>query len=79
MVISWSGGEEQNLTDDPSSDINPVWSPDGRFLAFLSDRSDRSRGGGYHLYTLDLLTGDLYQASEAFVMTRPVWLPASVP
>jgi len=78
MLIPWAGGEEQNLTDDPSSDINPVWSPDGRLLAFLSDRADRSRGGGYHLYTLDLLAGDVHQVSEAFVMTRPVWLPSPV-
>ena len=28
----------QRLTDDKHADLNPVWSPDGRTLAFVTDR-----------------------------------------
>lgn len=33
------GYEPQRLTDDPAEDDNPAWSPDGKRLAFQSDRS----------------------------------------
>lgn len=32
------GSELMNLTSHPAIDTNPVWSPDGRQIAFLSDR-----------------------------------------
>jgi Tol biopolymer transport system component/tRNA A-37 threonylcarbamoyl transferase component Bud32 len=34
-----AGGEPVALTDDDAINWNPVWSPDGRFLYFVSDRS----------------------------------------
>lgn len=37
-VVSLSGGEPHRLTRMKSSDAAPRWSPDGRYLAFLSDR-----------------------------------------
>jgi len=33
------GGEEYNLSLHPSDDLEPSWSPDGRYLFFLSDRA----------------------------------------
>ena len=30
-----TGGPPLRLTTDPSGDVNPAWSPDGRFIAFL--------------------------------------------
>jgi Tol biopolymer transport system component len=35
------GGESVRITDDPASDRQPVWSYDGRWLAFDSDRTGR--------------------------------------
>lgn len=32
-----------NLTNHPTSDVNPTWSPDGSQLTFVSDRSGRRR------------------------------------
>ena len=36
------------MTDDPASEWAAAWSPDGRFIAFNSDR-----GGGYHLWRIN--------------------------
>lgn len=37
-TIPANGGEPVVITDDAFSDWNPVWSPDGKFLYFASDR-----------------------------------------
>ncbi|MDA1348435.1 MAG: hypothetical protein O3A47_06160 [Chloroflexi bacterium] len=37
-IVSCAGGEPTQLTNGPRSDTTPRWSPDGRTLAFLSDR-----------------------------------------
>lgn len=38
-TISKGGGEIAIVTSDASTNWNPVWSPDGKFLYFASDRS----------------------------------------
>jgi Tol biopolymer transport system component len=38
-TIPAEGGEPVAVTNDPAVDWNPVWSPDGRYLYFASDRS----------------------------------------
>ena len=38
-TIDASGGEPLRVTDAPSLDWNPVWSADGRYLYFASDRA----------------------------------------
>ena len=35
-----TGARQTRLTDDPAVDIRPAWSPDGRRIAFNSDRAD---------------------------------------
>ena len=37
-LVPVDGGEARRLTNSPVADENPRWSPDGRTLAFLSDR-----------------------------------------
>jgi len=38
FVINADGSGLTNLTDHPANDESPVWSPDGRYIAFASDR-----------------------------------------
>ncbi|CAN5578775.1 hypothetical protein BH20ACI3_BH20ACI3_39560 [soil metagenome] len=45
LTIPASGGEPVPVTDDPAMDWNPVWSPDGKHLYFVSDR-----GGSMNLW-----------------------------
>jgi serine/threonine protein kinase len=37
-TISIQGGDALQVTDDASIDYNPVWSPDGKYLYFISNR-----------------------------------------
>ena len=39
-LASWDGKQQVRLTRSPADEHAARWSPDGRFLAFLSDRDD---------------------------------------
>jgi tricorn protease len=47
------GGQAQPLTSHAAYDLKPVWSPDGRFIAFASDRS-----GNFDIYILPIEGGE---------------------
>jgi Tol biopolymer transport system component len=42
-TIPAGGGEPVHVTDDEATDWNPVWSPDGKYLYFASDRNGGMR------------------------------------
>src|SRR5581483_4180465 len=44
-MARWDGSQEVQLTRTPASESMPRWSPDGRWLAFLSARSAGDPGG----------------------------------
>lgn len=67
-------GEQRNVTNG-GHNWAPSWSPDGRYLAFLGDRSGSSDIGPARVWLWERATGKLRQASEAdvregFVGTR---------
>lgn len=47
------------VAKDPANDIDPVFSPDGKYLAFSSNR-----GGFYDIYVLDQETSTVYQLTN---------------
>ena len=65
-TIPAGGGEPVAITDDAFSDWNPVWSPDGKFLYFASDR-----GGSMSLWRVAIneQTGRPLSEPEAVATT----------
>src|SRR3989304_4061621 len=43
-MVHLAGGAPVPFTADEARDAKPVWSPDGRWIAFLSNRSGKRRG-----------------------------------
>ena len=63
----------RQLTNDRYADLQPDWSPDGRTLAFVSDRGagadlDRSDYAPLGIWLLDVASG---QARPARALRRP--------
>lgn len=46
-IVNSEGGEARQLTSNPAYDYSPVWSPDGKTLAFASDRY-----GNFDIFTV---------------------------
>jgi len=57
-IVAASGGEPRRLTAGDKKDFDPYFSPDGRTLAFLSDRD-----GEPQIWKLDLSGGDPVKAT----------------
>ena len=46
-LVSSEGGEARQLTSNQAYDYSPIWSPDGKTIAFASDRY-----GNFDIYTV---------------------------
>ena len=58
-IIPSGGGEARRLTSGEKTDSDPRFSPDGRRLAFLSNRD-----GGSQIWTMELSGGDPVKATS---------------
>jgi hypothetical protein len=59
-ALDVASGQTRQLTQDAFADLHPAFSPDGRTLAFVTDRTTdlaQLRYGNYRLATLDLAGG----------------------
>jgi dipeptidyl aminopeptidase/acylaminoacyl peptidase len=64
-------GLSKRFTTDKASDSNPVWSPDGSRIIFISSRSGRSQ-----IWEIGLDGGEARQVTDMAVsVSRPVWSP----
>jgi WD40 repeat protein len=73
----------QRLTDDPFADLQPAWSPDGRSIAFVTDRYSTRLAtldqGNYRLAAIDVASGEV-RALPSFEQGKninPQWAPSS--
>ena len=60
-MTSWDGAQTVRLTSSPESEGSPRWSPDGRYLAFLSGRQE---GKGAQLWLLDRRGGEAQRVTQ---------------
>jgi TolB protein len=67
-VISPDGTGIVNLTNNPAFDYNPVWSPSGRYIAFLSNRE-----GSLALYVMNADGSNPTKIHDGSIISRPVW------
>lgn len=66
-----SGGNTTQLTFGPSYDSDPAISPDGRRIAFVSNRD----GSGSNIFVLDRATKRVSQITRDIESSRPAWSP----
>jgi len=66
-----AGGAATQLTTGFSYDSDPAVSPDGKRLAFVSDRD----GSGGNVFVLDLSNRQLKRLTHELEAGRPVWSP----
>ncbi|MGN7099834.1 amidohydrolase family protein [Brevundimonas diminuta] len=73
-VMPISGGEARPIASGVAWDMQPRYSPDGRFIAFTSDRA-----GGDNLWVMDRDGSNPRQvSSETFrLLNSPAWTPDS--
>ncbi|HEY5087347.1 MAG TPA: DPP IV N-terminal domain-containing protein [Gemmatimonadaceae bacterium] len=79
-IYDLQNGTSQVLPDQPGLNINPVWSPDGKSIAYVSDRN-----GTANIYLRDLATNvdsrvtNLQSGASAITATSPVmsWSPGT--
>ncbi len=71
--LSAGDAKPRRLTNDAFLDVDPAWSPDGKTIAYLSDR----RGVGVtDLYLRDVATGQERRLTEtADDVMQPAWSP----
>src|SRR5262245_53998701 len=71
-MVPFAGGDAVRLTSSPKSESRPKWSPDGRYLAFLSGRE----GEKTQVYVLDRQGGEAQRlTSFAGGVSTLVWSP----
>jgi len=67
------GSNQVNLTQNPADDFEPVWSPDGTHIAFVSNRP--TDDGGQYIYTMQADGTDVVQISKENDSQMPNWSP----
>ncbi len=67
-------GVIENLTSSPSREVSPAWSPNGKYIAYYSDKT-----GEYEIYLREYKTGKVTQLTKnsSHWINHPVWSPDS--
>ena len=70
-LLPMNGHTAKQLTNSPKQDRHPRWSPDGKWIAFESNRS-----GSMQIYVINAATGETKQVTDiATEASMPMWSP----
>ncbi|MFM8914115.1 MAG: TolB family protein, partial [Flammeovirgaceae bacterium] len=72
-MISWDGSETVKLTASPEGESRPRWSPDGKYLTFLSSRYDTKSS---QIWRMDRRGGEAEKLTQLkYSISDYVWSP----
>jgi dipeptidyl aminopeptidase/acylaminoacyl peptidase len=72
-MVSWAGDRTVRLTSSPDDEENPRWSPDNRYLSFVSGRFEAKAG---QLWLLDRAGGEAVRLTDLKGgVTEYAWSP----
>lgn len=77
-VMEPDGSSPVNLTNNPGDDFDPVWSPDGTKIAFVSNRDNGTEEGGQFIYVMRTDGSDVSQISHQNESQYPDWSASGV-
>ncbi|MGA7615063.1 MAG: S9 family peptidase [Thermoanaerobaculia bacterium] len=70
-VVGVASGNDVHLVRNPAHDTNPQWSPDGKTIAFLSDRD-----GSTQVWLIHPAGGEAWKlTSQPAAVSDPTWSP----
>ncbi|HEX6383498.1 MAG TPA: S9 family peptidase, partial [Anaerolineae bacterium] len=70
-MVDANAGESRKLTDGKKCDTSPVWSPDGKTIAFVSDRYEKGQ-----IFLLPVDGGEAQQLTHLKQgVSNPQWSP----
>jgi dipeptidyl aminopeptidase/acylaminoacyl peptidase len=74
-MVSWDGSESIRLTTSAEGESRPRWSPDGKFLTFLSSRYETKSS---QIWKMDRRGGEAVKLTELkYSISEYVWSPDS--
>ncbi len=73
VTSALDGSDKRRLTENKADDTHPVWSPDGKLIAFLSGKSE----GAHRIYTMSPDGSQVRQITSSVHAKDqpPVWSP----
>lgn len=72
VAINVDSGESRILENSPANDLYPMWSPEGRYVAFVSERD-----GSKEIYVVSSEgTGTINLTQDPADDSNPVWSPS---
>jgi len=66
FLVPVAGGEPKRITTNPGFDGNPVYSPDGRYIAYHAQLTPEYESDRWHVMLYDRQTGKSENLSEGF-------------
>ena len=66
FTVSVNGGPAKKITDNPASDSNPLYSPDGKYIAYRAQVRPGYESDRFRLMLYDRKTGEKKDLTESF-------------